>query len=236
MKKRLLILANSVRRGGHCIAGREFLQRDGKWSYGGWIRPVSQAGEGEVHTQDCLLTSGTQPAVLDVVDVTLTGKQDCPHQPENYLIDSAERWHRIGTMVGKSLRAVEETPAHLWLQPDTRSDRIHTNATITSLTPFQSLYLIRPSNLRFRIWEAIDKFRGGPHKNRRAIFTYAGTEYDMPITDPTMETRYFQPFPDVNQPPREIAPKHPPNCLMVVSLTVPFTDGYHYKVAATILD
>ncbi len=236
MKKTFLVLANSIRRGCHCIAGREMFQRDGKWFYGPWVRPVSQQGEGEVRTHECLCADGRQPAILDVVEVTLTGKQDCAHQPENYMIDSSVRWHRIGTIPGSSLGVIEEKPAHLWLQPGTRTDRIHSGVAVTSLAPFQSLYLIRPTKLHFRIWEADDEFRGGPHKNRRAVFMYGGTEYNLPITDPTMDARYFRPFPALNQPPKEIAPTNPANCLLVVSLAAPFKDGYHYKVVATILE
>lgn len=235
MKKIFLVLANSIRRGGHCIAGREMFQRDDKWSYGPWVRPVSQHGEGEVRTGECLCSDGNQPAVLDIVEVPLTGKQDCAHQPENYLIDPTVRWLRVGTIQGNSLGVIEETPPDLWLQYGQRTDTIHTAAVLAAPSPFQSIYLVRPNNLRFRIWEAFDRFHNYPRKNRRAIFTYAGTEYDLPITDPTMEARYFRPFPTHDQPPQEIVPTNPSNCLLVVSLTVPL-DDYHYKVVASILE
>jgi hypothetical protein len=68
------------------------------------------------------------------------------------------------------------------------------------------------------------------------LFTYAGTEYNLPITDPTMDSRYFQSFPALDQPPREIACRSPASCLLVVSLAPPFKDGYHYKVVATVLE
>lgn len=175
MKKTFLVLANSIRRGCHCIAGREMFLRDDKWRYGSWVRPVSQQGEGEVSTHECLLTDGRQPKVLDVVEVPLTGKQNYACQPENYFIDASVRWRKVGAMPGNRLSAIEEKPAHLWLQPGTRTDRIHPDIAVESLVPFpfQSLYLIRPVNLRFRIWEADDEFRSGTRKHRRAIFMYA---------------------------------------------------------------
>jgi hypothetical protein len=236
MKKTFLVLANSIRSGCRCIGGREMLQKDGNRYYGPWIRPVSQQGAGEVRTLESMCADGRQPAVLDVVEVTLTAKQDCPHQPENYLIDPSCRWQKIGTIPANSLASIEERPAHLWLQPGGRIDRIHSSMAVGSLNPFQSLYLIRPTNLQFRIWEAHDDFRGGPHKNRRAVFSYAGTEYNLPITDPTMDARYFQPFPALNQPQKDIVPRNPANCLLVASLAAPFKDGYHYKVVATVLE
>lgn len=236
MKTTFLVLANSIRKGCRCIGGREMTQKDGKWFYGPWLRPVSQQGEGEVRSQESTCSNGSQPAVLDVVEVTLTGKQNCPHQPENYLIDPSARWQKIGVIPANSLATIEERPAHLWLQPGGRSDRIHSQVAIASLNPFQSLFLIRPTNLRFRIWEANDESRGGPHKNRRAIFDYARVEYNLPITDPTMDGRYFHPFPALNQPSKDILPRNPGNCLLVASLAAPFKDGYHYKVVATVLE
>ena len=111
------------------------------------------------------------------------------------------------------------------------------SSALRSLSPFQSLYLIRPANLRLRIWhEAQDETRGHPRKQRRALFAYAGREYDLPITDPTMDSRYFQPFPELGEQPREIACKSPAHCLLVVSLARPFKDGFHYKVVATVLE
>lgn len=236
MTKTFVTLANSVRIGSHCIAGRELTGHEGQWFWGSWIRPVSQHGEGEVSTQECLCTDGTLPVSLDMVEITLLSKQDCPSQPENYIIDTSVRWRKIGTITPASLAVIEEKPPSLWAQPGTRSDRIHSSQAVGSLVPFQSLYLIRPDNLLFRIWEDMDEFKGKPRKHRRAIFNYGNVDYNLAITDPTMDSRYFRPFPALNQPHRDIVPKTPANCLLVVSLAAPFTDGYHYKVVATVLE
>jgi hypothetical protein len=40
--KRLQILANSVKKQQHCIAGRELLEHGGGMSFGNWIRPVTE--------------------------------------------------------------------------------------------------------------------------------------------------------------------------------------------------
>jgi hypothetical protein len=238
MKKILAVLANSVRKGCHCIAGREMTERDGQWFWGPWIRPVSQQGEGEVTTRESTCSDGTQTAVLNVVEIALSARQECSYQPENYFIDPSCRWRKLGKVAAKDLVGIEERPPHLWLPQgrDGRTDRIHSSQALGSLTPFQSLYLIRPVDLRFHIWQAVDPFRGGPRKQRRAIFSYEGVEYDLPITDPTMDIRYFRPFPTLDEPMREILPRTLPGCLIVVSLAAPFKDEYHYKVVATVLE
>lgn len=51
-----------------------------------------------------------------------------------------------------------------------------------------------------------------------------------------MGSRYFRPFPALNQPAKEILPKTPDNIFLVVSLATPFKDGYHYKIVATVLE
>jgi hypothetical protein len=234
MKKTIGILANSIRRGCHCIAGRELTQRDSQWYWGGWVRPVSSHGEGEVSHRECRYANGSLAAVLDMVEIEFTAPQPAAHQPENWVIDASHRWQKVGTLSTGGLPSVVEEPAHLWFQRGTRTDRIHQNAAPSSLAPFQSLFLIMPRNLRFKIWTADDPFRDGPRKHRRALFAYGNVSYDLPITDPTMEQRYFSPFPAINQPERVI--QAPAGTMLVVSLAAAFKDGYHYKVVATVLE
>lgn len=236
MKKTIGILANSIRRGCHCIAGRELTQRDDQWYWGSWIRPVSSHGEGEVAHQECRYADGSQAAVLDMVEIELATSQPAPHQPENWVIDASHKWRKVGTLSATGLPSVAEEPAHLWFQRGTKTDRIHSDHALGSVVPFQSLYLIRPTNLHFKIWQAEDQYHDYPRKHRRAIFSYNNAHYNLSITDPTMESRYFRDFPSLNEPAVEIQPNEPNNCLLVVSLAKPFTDGYHYKIVATVLE
>ena len=67
------------------------------------------------------------------------------------------------------------------------------------------------------------------------VFTYNGTDYDLPVTDPEMEKSYFRYFPSSKQGPRDIIPKNPDRCLLVISLGTPFK-GYHYKIMTTLLE
>jgi hypothetical protein len=234
MKKTILVLANSIRSSFRCIAGREARLDGDAWTIGPWVRPVSRQGEGEIRPQESACTDGTQPSVLDIITVTLASKVDCPHQPENYMIESGHPWEKIGR-VDPDISSLVEQPATLWLQQRSRSDRIH-STVVASIQNLQSLYLIRPTNLRFRIWREENPFRGGLRKQRRALFTYSGTSYDLPVTDPTMDARYFTSFPALNQAPREITPANPQQCLLVISLSAPFTDAYHYKLATTLIE
>jgi hypothetical protein len=79
-----------------------------------------------------------------------------------------------------------------------------------------------------------NEFEGRDQKKRRALFSYAGTDFDLAITDPDIDTKYFKPFPGPGSPPRTIQLESN-NCLLCISLTKPF-HGYHYKLVATILE
>jgi len=234
MTKTILILANSIRSSNRCIAGREATYDGQKWIVSTWIRPVSANGDGEVSPIESQCSDGSQPAVLDVMTVPLVGPVPCSCQPENYHIDSTQRWIRAG-QVSQDVSQIVEHPTSLWFQPGTKADRIHSTA-IQVGSGFQSLYLIRPEGLKVRIWTEMNQFRGGQHKQRRALFQYVGEHYELSITDPSMDYRYFNPFPALGQPPRDIVPKAPDRSLLVVSLAHAPLNGYHYKVVATVLE
>src|SRR5687768_14462946 len=121
--KRLLVLANSVKKGQHCVAGREVLHGPNGYSYGPWIRPVSRTGEGELTEADCALQNGGQPRVFDVVDIPLLKCEGSAAQPENWFIDPSKQWTKVGDHAALSMPGVNsETPPDLWLAPSGRAD------------------------------------------------------------------------------------------------------------------
>ncbi len=72
--KRILCLANSRKLSGRCIAGREIMNK----LPGPWIRPVSGREHQEVSEQERHYQDGSDPMVLDVIDVPLVEPR--PHQ------------------------------------------------------------------------------------------------------------------------------------------------------------
>ena len=46
-RRRLLVLANSIKKNGRCVAGRELLSADPP-NFGRWYRPISDLPEGEL--------------------------------------------------------------------------------------------------------------------------------------------------------------------------------------------
>lgn len=43
--KRIIVLANSIKKGGRCVAGREVEGKEA--TVGNWVRPISDESEGE---------------------------------------------------------------------------------------------------------------------------------------------------------------------------------------------
>lgn len=231
--KHILVLANSIKHWpGVCIAGREIRSGESGYKIGHWIRPVSSHGEGELSPGETLLTNGSQPRVMDFIEVSLTNRGTDPLQPENWFIASGTRWRRVNNKYKKpSLDRLVDEPANLWLQNKERTDRVST-AHLRANLPEQSLYLVPVDNLRARFeWNEWD---GRYKQRRRALFSYNGVDYEINITDPQFSETYRSQFPAKGQRANtfDVAGR---KCYVCVSLAPEF-NGYHYKVIATVIE
>ena len=90
--KRIVCLANSRKEGDRCIAGKELLA-DG--SPGGWVRPVSDREDEAVNASERQYEDGSEPHLLDAIDVPVRQARPKGHQQENWLLDPDRRWRRI---------------------------------------------------------------------------------------------------------------------------------------------
>lgn len=228
--KRILILANSVKNGQHCIAGRELIERDGALSFGEWIRPVSRHGEGELSESDCRFPGGRSPKVFDVVDIPLEEQENSRSQPENWFIDPGQAWRQI-VSEHKLPRLRIDGPSDLWREVGGRQDRISPEG-LAGVSSGHSLYLIRAKQFRIQLgWRDGD---GKPRKRRRGVFWYNARRYEFSITDPVMD-RYYDPYPKPADEVREVKLDCGDDCVLCVSLT-PVFEGYHYKVIAAVVE
>ncbi len=228
--KRLLVLANSYKYGGRCIAGRELLSDGDKYRPGNWIRPLSSREGGEFSQRELYLSSRQTVKVGDVVEIPVKAPAGDPIQPENWHIHSGT-WKALSSKKPlPPLTWLEETPAHLWLDPGERCDRISARA-LRLRPPRQSLYLIRPENLRLQV--NADGLTGQPR--RRALFRYGHRDYDFHVTDPVIWETYLCRVPATHEEPLTFSLPSVDNVLLCISLTREFHE-YHYKVVATIFE
>jgi hypothetical protein len=236
VRKRLLILANSVKDHAHCIAGREIIAAGDTLKLGPWIRPVSSHGQGELDASEVTYPDGSQVQVRDYAEVTLSGAVNGRFQPENWTIAEPGCWRKLDRPCGTITRgALIESPRDLWYDRyEERNDRI-LHARLVLKPPAQSLYLIRPEELRLKFFLEFNEFKGKEVRRHRATFVYNDVEYDLALTDPVASSRYGSSFPAVGAPARVVPLTSQVAPLVCVSLTADF-NGFHYKVAATIIE
>ena len=89
--KHIVCLANSRKLHGRCIAGKEL--RDERSI--GWLRPVSAREHEEVSEYECQYLDGSDPQVLDILQVPLLAARPKGYQQENWLLDlldTGRRW------------------------------------------------------------------------------------------------------------------------------------------------
>lgn len=226
--KRLLVLANSIKKGGRCVAGRELL--DGE--VGPWCRPISEAEEGELRPYEMKLGGGSTLRPLQVVDVPVDRAAPTASHPEDWIV-TGDEWSVVASEPTAVLETLIEKPQSLWLEAGMPSDRV-TAAYLSGPRPFPSLYLIRPEGLRLRYWREHNPFKGYIQKKTRVAFTYNGTGYDMSFTDPVATHSYCTSYPSTSEPAKEISSPFGDECVICVSLTPPL-NGVHYKVVASYL-
>ena len=109
--KRIVCLANSRKLHGRCIAGRE-------WRGGGagpWIRPVSARDGQEVSEYERQYEDGSDPRVLDVVDVPVLEPRPQGYQTENWLLDPRRYWEKAGRLSPLDLAPLRDPDGPLWI-------------------------------------------------------------------------------------------------------------------------
>ncbi len=230
--KRIVVLANSIKFGGRCVAGR--IVNGTQEPVGGWIRPVSGEFDGELAPRHMKLEGGAPLNVLDIVEVPLGAYANDPLHPEDWIIDVSRLWKRVGRLPVRTLGSLEEHPTDLWLESTFRTDRA-SRSFLSKRADYQSLYLIRPSNPHLELSFEYNPFINRKQKKQRLKFIYGGQEYGMNLTDPIYTERHGIAFPAPGAKASIIDLPCGNNCLLCVSVT-PELKGCHYKIVATILE
>ena len=184
--KRILCLANSKKMSGRCVAGREVLDT----APGPWIRPVSARPTEEVSEDERQYQDGSDPRVLDVIDVPLIRHQPHACQTENWLLDPGYYWTKVRQVGWAELQRYVENPATLWT--NTRSTYNGANDEILQADADalpNSLVLIRIPSLELRVFAPGAAF-GNPKRRVQANFQHRGIRYALWVTDPVIERDY----------------------------------------------
>jgi len=171
----IVIFANSVKHGRHCVAGKVVNSHQ-------WIRPVSDMEGAELSDQQCLYENPHgrfKVKPLQKIEMNLSRPAPLISQPENHLI-SDQVWQQRYRIEENEVSNYLDTPESLW---GTGNKVIYAQIKSRAINIRQSLYLIQVSDLQ------LSKIDG----RRRAAFNYAGINYDLPVTDPNFEKHLAEP-------------------------------------------
>ena len=219
--KRIVCLANSRKRGGRCVAGKELLPED---RVGGWIRPVSARDDEEVGPQERCYPDGGDPQILDIIDVPLLRPHPKTYQQENWLLDHYQRWTKAGQVTWDDLYTMIDGDEPLWINghstPSGRNDRVLTD---DAAGLDNSLRLIRVDAMTVSVSEPLRPSADFPIL--RGSFNYHGDDYCFRITDPESENGSLS----LTYGDYRVGERY-----LCVSLGEPF-EGYAYKLIATII-
>ncbi len=219
--KRIVCLANSRKLHGRCIAGREWKNSQA----GEWIRPVSNREHEEVSEYERQYEDGSDPQVLDVIDIPMLKPKPRNYQTENWLLDPDYYWKKAGRLSWFDLRTLLDKAAPLWIDGDSTYNGLNDSIPLTKAASLKnSLRLIHIDRLRLRVFKPGKAF--GNNKRRvQGKFIHAGREYALWVTDPGFEREYLQ-KPDGDYEINE--------CFLTISLGEPY-GGKCYKLIAAII-
>src|SRR5205823_2886395 len=151
---------------------------------GAWIRPVSDREHQEVSEYERQYEDGSDPQLLDVIDVPLLDWKPGTYQQENWLLDPDYYWTKTGRLDAAELDAFTAPIAPLW--PDGNSTYHGSNDEIPIARAdalASSLVLVRVAPVTLAVFAPGQAF-GNSKRRVQAAFTHAGRPYRLWVTDP----------------------------------------------------
>lgn len=220
--KRIVCLANSRKLNGRCIAGIEF---PASGQAGGWLRPVSAREHEEVSEYERQYRDGSDPRVLDIIDVPLLEPKPRGCQQENWLLDPEPYWVHTGRMGWNQLAPLVTNAATLWINGRRTFHGMNDEIPLeTANTLDSSLCLIHVDGIELRVFAPGHAF-GNAKRRVQGCFSYRDIEYRLWVTDPIFERRYLAQE-DGSYPLGE--------CFLTISIGEPYNDACYKLIAAII--
>jgi len=216
-QERMVVLANSKKCGGYCMAGKSL---DAAGRVGGWVRPVKGTAEGGLSLRSTVCSDGRQATVLDVVSQEWGPAAPDLHQRENRLM-GPEALQRCGRVAWEDIPVLaDDVSSGLWV--DGYSSSCGLNDRVPDFwLPHMSGSLRLIAVPRLALCRTLG-YEG--HVKYRAEFRIGGRCYNLALTD-TVATFWL-----MNVERLTLA-----DAYVCVSLAVPFRDGFAYKLAAAVI-
>ena len=222
---KIVCLANSRKISGRCVAGKIVGGADA----GKWIRPVSARNSAELSELDRRYENGSDPKLLDVVNIPML--KPLPHgfQAENHLIDDRFYWSTNHALDWGGLHEIlDDVSGPLWENRSSggngQNDRVAEDRAVKVAAAFGgSLALVKVADLTVSVALEGVGFENAKRKVR-GTFTLAQHRYTLSITDVPVE-RVFLEKADGRYQVGE--------AILCISLGEPFHD-FAYKLIAAV--
>ena len=175
---RVLVLANSRKTSGRCVAGIDL-------ESGSWVRPVSNRPNGELDLTECtaIRPDGSRVGIRpgDVVEMSLGAQRVSPWHPEDVLLTGSFRAieHWPAATIEARLPDHIDTTKYFLGSP---GDRLSV-AEIMNRKDHYSLQLVKVSGLKLH-WTT--SMSGAPQL--RSTVVIRGSATDLPVTDVAAES------------------------------------------------
>jgi hypothetical protein len=231
--KAIVVLANSVKKKGRCLAGKEVVRISETWEVHEWIRPVADSDGAEISLPLMNRWLGRKARLLEIIEIPFESAVPLPDQPENWLIQRDQSWRSLGDFPWQDIDDLIDSPTALW---DNTGNRRLPKDFPRKMEKPASLYLVQPEEfVSIEVWAEPNPFESGKVKRHRQLhLRYGGIVHDLDITDPEFARQYFPNFPAANAPKLKIDLAKPGETLVCASLTPEFR-GHHYKLAAAFI-
>ncbi len=179
----------------------------------------------EVSEYERQYDDGSDPRVLDVMNVALVGPRPKGYQSENWLLDPSRYWSRLGRVDWVHMKRLADPIQALWVDGYSTYNGLNDQVPLSLAgTISSSLRLIHVDALKVAILMPGEAF-GNPKRRVQGRFQHAGTEYRMWVTDPAYERAYLA-KPDGSYEMGE--------CFLTISLGEPYKDACYKLIAAII--
>ena len=220
--KRIVCLANSRKLQVRCVAGRELVAG----CPGAWIRPVSSRQHQEVSEYERQYQDGSDPKLLDVVDIPLLEHHPNDFQQENWLLDPKYYWTRVRTCGWADLEQFSEAAGSLWQNGSHTYNGINDQIPLHEATAeTSSLKWIHVDALCLHVYAPGEAF-GNSKRRVQASFHFSGSDYSLWVTDPKIERPYLA---------KEDGRNDLGECYLTISLGESYRE-HCYKLVAAVME
>ena len=180
----------------------------------------------EISEEERRYENGVSPKVLDIIEIPVLGPAPQTYQTENHVVDAQSYWSRKGEIGWPAVRQLVDPCQPLWVNGDSTYYGLNGRVKIDVASKLSSsLALIAPDVVTLKVVTEGAEF-GNPRRRVRAAFEHAQTHYSLAVTDPVAERALLA------KPDGEYRPK---DTYLCVSLGEPHSDGWCYKLVATVI-